>query len=110
MKDVIIFELEDGTPVYIESKDPGRGGGMERVGRTGEKEVAATKRFAEALAHIRPAAETVLNTFREMNTPSEIGLEFGLKMNASAGAIFTSVGSEATFKVSLKWVNPKTED
>lgn len=22
MKDLIVFELEDGTPVYIESKDP----------------------------------------------------------------------------------------
>ena len=40
-----------------------------------------------------------------MNTPDEIGLEFGIKFNAKAGAVFASVDSEATFKVSLKWKN-----
>ncbi len=110
MKDVIVFELEDGTPVYIESTDPIQGRGVERVGKSGKREVEATRRFADALAHIRPAAETVLNTFREMNPPSEIALEFGLKMSASAGAIFTSLDSEATFKISLKWTNPKKEE
>ncbi len=40
----------------------------------------------------------------------EIGLEFGIKCNARAGvAVFASVDSEATFKVSLKWKNkPKS--
>ena len=55
-----------------------------------------------------PAAELVLNAFREMNTPDEIGLEFGVKFNASAGAFLASAGSEATFKVSLKWKNEKS--
>jgi hypothetical protein len=41
-----------------------------------------------------------------MNSPAEIGLEFGIKLNAKAGAIFASVDSEATFKVSIKWRNP----
>ena len=51
----------------------------------------------------------VLQAFREMNTPDEIGLDFGIKFSAQAGAIFASVDSEATFKVSLKWKNPKSE-
>ncbi len=44
-----------------------------------------------------------------MNTPDEIGLEFGLKFNAKTGVIFASADSEATFKVSLKWTNEKKE-
>ncbi|MCK7576896.1 MAG: hypothetical protein MZV65_14195 [Chromatiales bacterium] len=40
-----------------------------------------------------------------MNTPTEIGLEFGVKFSAKAGAIIASVDSEAVFKVSLKWSN-----
>ena len=47
----------------------------------------------------------MLESFKEMNTPDEIDLEFGIKFNAKAGAVFASVDSEATFKVSLKWKN-----
>jgi len=60
------------------------------------------------VARIKPAAEAVLNAFREMNTPDEIALEFGLKFTAKAGAVFVaSAGSEATFKVALKWKNDR---
>ena len=57
----------------------------------------------EGITRVKPAAEAVLNAFREMNTPDEINLEFGLKFSAKAGAILASVDGEATFKVALKW-------
>jgi len=68
-------------------------GGMQRVGRSGEEDKKAAKRFTEAMAHVKPAAETVLNAFKEMNTPDEIALEFGVKFSGKVGEMLASVDS-----------------
>ena len=104
-KDVLEFELADGTPVYVETTDVGATD-LRRVGRGEEGPLKADSRFEEAVARIRPAAQALLDSLRELNTPEEVGLEFGLKFNAKAGAIIASVDSEATFKVSISWKNP----
>ena len=102
MKKMIAFEM-DGQPVYVEAEVSERE--MQRVSRGGESEpLQAESRFVDAVARIKPAAEVVL---KAMNTPDEIGLEFGLKFNAKTGVVFASADSEATFKVSLKWTNQK---
>jgi hypothetical protein len=92
MKRLIQFELDDGTPVFVEIEDREE---RQRVGRGEGAVEGAESRFTEV----------VLQTFRELSTPGEIALEFGIKFNAQAGAIIASVDSEATFKVSLKWAN-----
>ena len=102
MKDLVEFQLEDGSPVVVEVEDSGEG--RQRVSRGGAPD-QSQERFNDAIARVRPAAEAVLQAFRELNTPDEIGLEFGIKFNAKAGAIIASVDSQATFKVSLKWAN-----
>ena len=106
MKKLIEFEL-DGQSVYIEAEETNPEG-MRRVSRGGENETEkADSLFVDAVDRIKPAAEVILKAFREMNTPDEIALEFGLKFNAKTGVIFASADSEATFKVSLKWTNEK---
>jgi len=100
MKKILEFENE-GIFIEIEESEDG----LRRVGRNKGEDLKAESRFTEAIARIRPAADAVLAAFREMNTPDEIGLDFGIKFNARARAIFASVDSEATFKVSLKWKN-----
>ena len=105
-KRVMEFKMDDGAPVYVEVAQAD-GYDAERVSRGGEIVqkgfVEAEKRFTEAISRVKPAAEFVLQAFREMNEPDQIGLEFGVKFNAKAGAILASVDSEATFKVSLLW-------
>lgn len=109
MKKAIPFELEDGQ-IHIEVEDEDQNGtGFRRVGRGDEKESTAPKRFSDAIAGVKPAAEALLASFKEINTPSEIGLEFGLKFNAKVGAVFTTADSQATFKVSVKWTNKPAE-
>ncbi len=103
-KEILEFEL-DGQPVYVEVEKSASG--TQRVSRSGDGIAKTGSRFTDAIAQVKPAAEAVLNAFREMNTPDEIGLEFGVKLNAKAGAIFASASSEATFKVNLKWKNKK---
>jgi len=105
MKNIIQFEL-DGKPVFIEVEASGETSGRQLTGRRNEGGIEQSgARFTETIARIRTAAEAVLHSFKEMNTPDEIGLEFGIKFNAKAGAVFASVDNEATFKVSLKWKN-----
>jgi hypothetical protein len=56
-----------------------------------------------ALARIKPAAQAVVNAFREVNTPDEIALELALTFNTKVGAFVFSSDTQAVFKVSLKW-------
>lgn len=109
MGDAVPFEMEDGTQIYVEVEDSP--GGMQRVGRGGADEEKTAGKFQEAINQVRPAAEAVLNSLREMNTPDEIGMEFGIKFSAKLGAaILASANGETTFKVSMKWSNPKTAE
>lgn len=101
----INFTLSDGSSVAVEAVDGGGDGGLERIGRGGEP-ASAQRGFAEAVARIRPAAQVLLDGLKELNTPDEINLEFGLKFGFKAGAIIASADSEAVFKVSIKRKNP----
>ncbi|KPA15130.1 hypothetical protein MHK_004663 [Candidatus Magnetomorum sp. HK-1] len=107
MKKIIEYQLGDDL-VHVEV-DSMPGEDTYRGDRSqGDKE-KTDNRFKEAIGRIKPAAEAVLESLREMNTPDEIGLEFGIKFNAKAGAVFASVDSEATFKVNLKWTNKENQ-
>ena len=103
-KNLVQFELADGSPVLIEVEEPPTKSGQ-KVAVTSQGIEQAQVRFVEAIAQIKPAAEAVLDAFRQMNNPSEVNLEFGIKLSGKLGAIFTAVESEATFKVLLKWKN-----
>ena len=103
-KNLVQFELEDGSPVLIEVEEP-TVRSNQKVSLIPQGVEQAQVRFAEAIAQIRPAAQAILDAFRQMNNPSEVNLEFGIKLSGKLGAIFTAVESEATFKVALKWKN-----
>lgn len=95
------YKLEDGGTILIESKDEH---GIERVSDD-DNTRAASEKFESAVSSIKPVAKALFGAFEEFNNPQEIALEFGVKFSASAGVIFASADSEATFKVSLKWQN-----
>ncbi len=105
MKRLVEFELEDGSTVWMEI-DESEPSGPRKAG--GKNLDGPTKfgRFKKTLDQVRPAAEMVVEAFREVNAPAEIGLEFALKFNTKVGSfLFASADSEASFKVSLKWTN-----
>ena len=62
-------------------------------------------KFEQAISLIKPVAKALYGAFEELNKPKEINMEFGMKFSAKAGVIFASADSEATFKITLKWVN-----
>jgi hypothetical protein len=45
--------------------------GRERIGRSERLEDQVARRFADAVQHICPAAQALLDTFREINRPAE---------------------------------------
>lgn len=110
MKRLVEFPLEDGSTAIVEVDEP-ETDGVRRVARAGEIAEKAGQTFETALEKIRPAASAIVAKLRDLSVaPDLIGVEFGIKLSAKAGAIFASADSEANFKVTLTWKRKGAED
>lgn len=102
MSELLRWETDDG-PVVIEvdSNDPG----FSPVSRKpGEEIIDVSERFDGALDKVRGAAVSALRTFRDKSLdPDEVSLEFGVKFNASAGAVIAKTAVEGHLTVKLVW-------
>jgi hypothetical protein len=108
MKNLLEFKLDNGESAFIEieeSETQVRQRGSR--GRDDQANLQAERTFSQAVSCIAPMGNTLLNSLKDINTPHEINLEFGLTFSAKAGVVFTSVGSDASFKVSITWKNNK---
>ena len=105
MKNLLEFKLENGESAFVqieESEEQTQA--RQRVSRTRTDEpVPAERTFAQAVSCIAPIGNMLLTSLKDINTPDEIKLEFGLSFNGKAGVVFTSVESAASFKVSITW-------
>jgi hypothetical protein len=53
---------------------------------------------------VRSAAVSALRTFRDKSLdPDEVSLEFGVKFNATAGAVIAKTSGEGHLTVKLVW-------
>jgi hypothetical protein len=108
VKRLIEFPLEDGTSMAVEVDEPGTEG-MVRAARPGEITEKATQTFEAALERLKPAAAAIISQLRGVSDPPEqIGVEFGVKLSAGAGAVIASAGAEANYKVTLTWRREET--
>ncbi len=105
-KKIVEFHLSDGTPFLMEIEKK-TGEPKERVTRGGvntdiEK---SAQSFEQALDRVVPVAAAAFTRLKQgLTTPaSEVEIKFGLKMTAEAGVIFSSVGGEVNFEVTLTW-------
>jgi len=103
MKQLVEYELEDGSTILVEVDLPEAG--IDMAGR-GDQIVKAKERFADAIEQIKPVAHTVLATLRDLSA-DELGVEFGSMLSAKTGVILASADAEANFTVTLTW---KRED
>ena len=104
MKRLVEFPMEDGNKFLVEVDEPERGGRTARVGRDRKTVEKAKQTFETALEKIKPTANAVISKLRELTySPDQITVEFGLKLNAEAGAVLASAGVEANYKVTLTW-------
>jgi hypothetical protein len=87
----VVVEVADGEP------------GFELVARDGVI-ADARQKLESALTDVRSAAETTLQVFRDgPGRPDGIEVEFGVKLNAEAGAVIAKSSVEGHFTVKLSW-------
>jgi hypothetical protein len=116
MKRLVEFSLQEGGTMLVEVDEPEgsaettmRGGVVKAARPSGEVVESAQKTFEEALDKIKPAAQAIIDKLRELHdAPDEIGVEFGIKLSAEAGAFIASAGVEANYTVTLKWIKSST--
>jgi len=87
---------------------PGAGGraaaGRRRESGTPWRGDKAGQTFEQALDKIKPAASVIISRLRGLaDPPDEIEVEFGLTLNAEAGAFVAAAGAEANYTVTLTW-------
>ena len=104
MRRLIEFTLEDGTTILVEVDMPEEPGMVPAAqGGPGMPE-KAQETFEAALDKIRPAAQTIIQKLRALHDPpDQIQVEFGLKLNAQAGAFIAAASTEANYRVTLTW-------
>lgn len=101
MKTLVEAHTAHGTAKF--DTDDATGVGPENVSRKdGTVTAKLDTPLEEALASARPAAEAVINTFRALS-PDAVAVEFGLRVDAQAGAVFAKAGAGAHFTVTLNW-------
>ena len=105
MKRLVEFKLDDGTVILVESEEPeSRGGAVVRGGGGIEVVEKAEMGFEAALGKIKPVATAFIARIRDLaDAPEQVGIEFGIKLGAKAGAFIASADAEATFKVTMTW-------
>ncbi len=104
MKRLAEFSMEDGSLILVEVDESEAAGRTVRRGAPEEVFEKARDTFEVALNKIKPAAETIITRLRGLtDSPDTVGVEFGIKLSATAGAVIASAATEANFKVSLTW-------
>ena len=105
------FQLEDGGTFLIEVPEPESENALEPVSIDGQMVYRATKSFEEAIAKVQPVVSSIARKLKKgLTTPAdEVEIKFGLNLSVDAGVIFSSVGGEVNFEVTLKWQGDKEQ-
>jgi len=107
---LVRFQLEgdDSSFVYMEvdeklpvAKDEDE---ENLIGIGDEVVVQAQQKLEEALAIVRPVANTIIEKVKSLNQPADaVEVKFGVKMSAELGAIIASGSAEVNYEITLKW-------
>lgn len=85
--------------VEVDDKEPG----FELANRDGAV-IQAKRKFEDALQDVRGAAESALRVFTAGTlNPDGVKVEFGVRLNAEAGAVIAKTSIEGHLMVTLSW-------
>jgi len=110
MKHLIEIPLEDGSAIIVEVGDEQsmRAPSLPMRGIRDDLVEKVERTFEAALDRVKPAADVIIEKLRALSqAPSEIGVEFGIKIGVKGNAFIASADTEANFKVTLKWQRDK---
>src|SRR5579864_3072199 len=103
MSRIVEFSTRQG-PIYVEVDDSDALRGEVLAANDSGVAARAKKTFEEALQSVKPGIEEALALITDLiKKPSETEIDFGLKIDAAAGAVFAKAGAEATFNIKLTW-------
>jgi hypothetical protein len=111
MKRLVEFPSESGEPILVEVEDVGLGGETRRGLSTSAVLERAQTSFEDALDKARPMASSLVGKLRTIgdtagSPPDEVQVEFGIVLNAEAGAILASASAGANYTVTMTWKQP----
>ena len=109
MKRLFELPLEDGSNVLIEVDGAKQPVGYKQASADTGQAGKVSRTLEESLQGVKPAIERIRKTLNDINNPSKVEVEFGLKIAGEAGAVFSSVSTEAQFTVKLTWENKRIE-
>lgn len=97
------FTLADGeTTFLVEVPEPINEDAVEEVSVLDEPLLKAKETFEGALDKVIPVASAAMAKLKEASADG-VEVKFGLNLSADAGVIFSSVGGEVNFEITLKW-------
>jgi hypothetical protein len=111
MKEIVELKLASGEVVYVEAEATSGPGARPASRRdssvfkgVGDK---VERSFETALGAVKPAARALMEAFKDLNEPDELGLEFGVQFKTEVDAFVLTGEANAAVKISLKWKNSK---
>ena len=110
MAHLIEVTLDENTKIYLETVQDldVKKGQFQPVGNTSGVIKKANDYFEGSLHQIKSFANKVASSVKDLDaSPDEVELEFSVKFAAEAGVIISSLNSEASVKIKLKWSNTK---
>lgn len=103
-KQLVEYEIESGGRLLVEVEVPDPARGTVPASRRDGVLIKATETYDQCLAAVKPAVDVTLSMLKGLaQVPTELELEFGIKLTAETGAILASAGTEAHLKVTLTW-------
>jgi hypothetical protein len=103
MADLVRFPLEDGASIVVEV-EAGDRGAVRRGRGVDERIQEAGETLEGVLARAAPVAASVVAKLREQGErPSEVEVEFGVKLSAEAGVVIARTAGDANFRLVVKW-------
>jgi hypothetical protein len=111
MKRLVEFPSNSGEPILVEVEDVGLSGETRRGLSTSAVLERAQTSFEDALEKAKPMATGLVGKLRAIgdaagSPPDEVQVEFGIILNAEAGAVLASASAGANYKVTMTWKRP----
>ena len=102
------FTIDEDAPILIEvTPQPGmREVSLRKLGSEQLQEMAekSTQAVNGAMNAIHNMAQRVIATMDTLsNKPSQVEVEFGIKLDLESGALIAKAGGEANLKVKMTW-------
>jgi len=95
--------VEGGPPLLVQAP-PSLENELVEAGRATDVAAGAVRSLGDALAGIRSAADSAIDTLRSAkHAPQEITVSFSVQLAAEAGVVIASTAASANMSVSMTW-------